>query len=163
MLRFGFIFIVMVISLLTTSFGSNFSYEETHNKSMSKFQRIGHVENYLKSLQSKMKSFDKKEEAERIKLKKNLEKELTQIKEEVDQLKEQVKLIRVQELPKMKFSIEESLKKSISEQLKDQTDQIEELKKSNQSLELTLKSLIKMKEAEEEVKAQSSLFKKKSP
>ncbi len=134
-----------------------FDYQPTENQSMSKYQRIGNIENYLKNLQSNLSkmqaSMDQKYTTgdSNILLKiKALESSINVIKLEVDALKKSTSTQKEALSAKEKESSPSSTQ--LSAQVQENAAKIEALQASFLSLENTLKSIQEMVQTKNELK-----------
>ncbi len=129
-----------------------FNYQPTENQSMSKYQRIGHIENYLKDLQSNLMkmqtSMDKKYttgDANILLKLKALESSIDLIKVEVGSLKKSNMQLKQASTPKEGDSGEPPKSSSeVAAQVEENRAKIEALQASFLSLENTLKSVQEM-------------------
>lgn len=128
--------------LLSNSYGQDFSYETTQEKSLSKYQRINFIEKHLENFNKEMGKFksglDKKDSEFQSSLNKKLEVmngKIKDLKSEIDRFK----AAGILDTKKSLGSGEEIEK--LKEKFKSQDDEIANLKKQFNSLESVLKSL----------------------
>ncbi|MCF8058463.1 MAG: hypothetical protein K9K67_04150 [Bacteriovoracaceae bacterium] len=128
--------------LLSNSYGQDFSYETTQEKSLSKYQRINFIEKHLENFNKEMGKFksglDKKDSEFQSSLNKKLEVmngKIKDLKSEIDRFK----AAGILDTKKSLGSGEEIEK--LKEKIKSQDDEIANLKKQFNSLESVLKSL----------------------
>ena len=142
-------FLTFYTLICTNSFSQNLDYESTKNESMSKYQRIGHIEDYLSKIQSNITnvrtSLDQKfSTGDRNILSKiqSLEVSLTTLKAQVSALSSANSKTKSQTSDGQ--NINASDKDKLLDQIEENTAKISALQASFLGMENTLKSIQEM-------------------
>jgi uncharacterized coiled-coil protein SlyX len=162
MLQRTFFLIILVFN--KSSFATDFSYKGTVKESMSKYHRINHIETYLSSMNKKMQSLSKSMKTSQSKADQELKNKINKLGKDLSKLSSEVGVIKTKDIPALKKSIADSKNDTMAERLKEQDATIAELKNELASLQVVLKSLVKAKKVDSEIKKRNQpLKKKKSP
>lgn len=160
MIKFSLLFNLLIL-FFNTSLNifaqSKLSYNSTENQSMSKYQRIGHIESYLQKLNkdirqknSQMNSkFEMGDKNILLKLK-SVERELKILKSKIEPL-EKSNEESGESLASDDSSIDRSTQDKLLDSIEENKAKIEALQESHLGLEATLKSIQEMLKVEKEL------------
>jgi len=148
-------FLIFCTLTCTNSFSQNLEYESTKNESMSKYQRIGHIEDYLKKIHSNISkvssSLDQKfttGDKNILAKVQNLEASLTTIKAQVSALSRANSKTESQATDGQ--NINASDKDKLLDQIEENTAKISALQASFLGMENTLTSIQEMLKVEKD-------------
>jgi chromosome segregation ATPase len=133
--------IFFFFSVSQSSHCQDFSYEITRDKSVSKFQRINHIETYLGNFNKQMEKFSSDLKKEDTGFRSKLDKRFEELSGRLKKLKSEVEQLKTEEIPELKKSVGGEELKELKEKVNAQEEEIKKLKENFDSLESVLKSL----------------------
>lgn len=134
-------FLILFFSLSQSSHCQDFSYEITQDKSVSKYQRINHIETYLGKFNKQMAKFSSDLKKEDIGFRSKLDKRFEEMSGRLEKLKSEVEQLRTEEIAELKKSGGGAELKELKEKVIAQEEEIKKLKENFDSLQSVLKSL----------------------